>query len=90
MTCLSVLKAKYPTAEISQIGSKELFLVEHTEFAESYLVSYLTVIGIKVKGIWRFSTKRYSNTSTKHLNFFKKQLNSWEKFVDIDNLEEHL
>ena len=49
-------------AEVSQIDSKQLFIVNG-----DMLVSYWVVIGLKVGGKWQVSTRKYSLTTSKHV-----------------------
>lgn len=52
-------------AEVSQIDRKRLFIV-----SGDLLVSYLTIIGLKVGDKWRVSTQKYSPTTSKQTTQF--------------------
>jgi len=52
-------------AEVSQFDSKQLFIV-----SGDLLVSYLTIIGLKVGDKWQVTTQKYSPTTSKQTTQF--------------------
>ena len=55
-----------PTSHITQFGSKQAFTVVLST-GKVVLISYLTIVAIRVAGNWYATDYRYSVTTTRHL-----------------------
>ena len=71
-------------AEVSQFGSKQLFIV-----SGNLLVSYLTIIGLKVGDKWQVTTQKYSTTTSKQTTQFCNRRPSSERIPE-ERLQELL
>lgn len=84
MTTLSDIKKLYPDYRVSQIGSKQLFIVHK---GAPLLLSYYTTIGIRLDGVWNITTKRYSRTTTKQITQFSNDRTANRTVVRITQEE---
>ena len=71
-------------AEVSQIDGKQLFIV-----SGDLLVSYLTIIGLKVGDKWLVTTKKYSITTSRQTTQFCNRQASSER-IPQERLQELL
>lgn len=68
MTTITDVKLQFNTDNVKQVGSKQLFVVN-----DNTLVSYRTIIGKLITGIWHITTEKYSVTTTKQCNQFANE-----------------
>lgn len=57
-----------PTSHITQYGSKQLFVVV-LPTGKIVLVSYLTIVAVRIGHIWYVTDYRYSVTTTRHIRY---------------------
>jgi len=62
------IAARYgvPTSHVTQYGSKQAFTVVLAT-GKVVLISYLTIVAIRLGNIWYVTDYRYSVTTTRHL-----------------------
>ena len=56
-----------PTSHITQFGSKQAFTVV-LPTGKVVLISYLTIVAIRIGHIWYVTGHHYSVTTTRHIN----------------------
>ena len=54
-------------SQVKQINSMQLFIINNDT-----LVSYKTIVGRLIAGVWHITSHRYSVTTTKQVNRFKR------------------
>ena len=54
-------------SQVKQINSMQLFIINNDT-----LVSYKTIVGRLIDGVWYITSQRYSRTTTRQLNMFKR------------------
>lgn len=62
------VRDKFKTLDVRQIGCKQLFIVNNY-----YLISYLTVVGIRYNTTWVIANRKYSQTTIRQLTYFRAQ-----------------
>ena len=68
----AVLSKQLPEgATVSQLGSKQLFIVDHENCKVLY--SYREPIGFMINGAWSFNDEFFSFTTSRHLAYFIKE-----------------
>jgi hypothetical protein len=81
MINLSRIAAMFPGESVRRVGSKSLFRV-----GDNKIVSYTTIIGRKVDGIWYIlESGIYSKTTSRHCNYMAREL---KEVVRIKNFGE--
>jgi len=61
------VRNKFKPCKIEQVGHKQLFIMDNR-----LLVSYLTIVGVEIAGIWYLTSKKYSRTTSRQLNYFSQ------------------
>jgi hypothetical protein len=74
------------TKNISQIGKKQLFIVNSKNFRYTRLYSYYTQVGFLSDKTWIITTEKYSKTTAKQLTQFKNL--ALKKGYDVITSEE--
>jgi len=75
------LMYKFNTQNVDQVASMQLFIVN-----SNLLVSYKTIVGVLgVDDCWHITKNKYSPTTTRQINRFKKQ--NYHVLVDHDDME---
>jgi hypothetical protein len=67
MVTLRDIQYKYPGERVSQIGSKQMFIIHK---GNPLLLSYRAVIGICLEGVWYISDYTHSPTTNKQIEQF--------------------
>ena len=75
-----------PTANITQVGSKQMFKVTSVKDKCFFLLSYRTIIGIYHDNIWKITTKKYSSTTSRQITAFSHSRGDRIKRVDNEEL----
>ncbi len=72
---VKIIRAIYPDATITQVDSKQMFIVVTRE--QTLLLSYSTIVGKfdLAKRVWALTKKKYSITTSKQLSMFARNHN---------------
>jgi hypothetical protein len=78
----TAIKARF-NGEVEQVGSKQLFVVSFPTY--KLLVSYLTIVGYHRDQSWLLTKDKYSQTTTRHINYFRYGRIHW--LIEQEHLE---
>ena len=77
MTTLTDIKKLYPNDKVTQVRSIQLFVVHK---GNPLLVSYRTVIGVRIGDTWYITTKKYSVSTSRQITEFRNELRQCRTF----------
>lgn len=63
------IQSRFGGGKVEQVGSKQLFVVTFPTC--QLLVSYWTIVGYRGDGCWLLTKDRYSQTTTRHINYYR-------------------
>lgn len=72
---------------IEQVNKQQLFIVTTTGDYDRTLYSYWTKVGVRSGNVWQITGNKYSVTTTRQLNKFKRTM--IEKGYGVVQLAEH-
>lgn len=85
MTTLTEIKARYPNPTVEQVDSKQCFYV-YIGHQQCIALSYDTIIGCYVKGVFYLTTHKYSVTTTRHCSRMARDFTTVRR-VDNEELQ---
>ena len=84
MTTITDIKKLYPNDRVTQVESMQLFIVHKDN---PLLISYRTVIGVRIGDTWYITTTKYSLTTSRQITAFYNVLRHYRTFNFIPDEE---
>jgi hypothetical protein len=85
MTTTRQVQARYPNNTVEQVDSKQCWYV-YFGTQNAIALSYETIVGCYVRGVFYLTTEKYSNTTTAQCTRMSRDFNTVKR-VDADELQ---